>query len=448
MAVPVETIFALATPPGKSAIAVIRISGPQARHACAVFAVACPKPGQVNVARLRDAEGGMIDQVVVLFSAGPHSSTGEDVVELQCHGSKAVIAAILTQLSVIEGFRPAEPGEFTHRAFHNDKLDLSGAEGLADLIDAETSLQMTQAWNQLDGALRKPVMQWRDSLIRLSGRLEALIDFADEELPTAVEAELRAETEGLVAALQQELDDNRAGEIVRGGVTIALLGPTNAGKSTLLNMLAGREAAIVSDEAGTTRDLVSVSLDMGGVAVTVTDTAGIRDDAGRVEQEGIRRAKQAVADADLTLMVLDGSDPDWHQDYSNLSALIVGQALVLFNKQDRGFVSNTDRVKEASLAISLKSGAGVDALLNHIQTMVVPLNVASRTPLITRARHRNAFQQAVTGLTNGLAQDFHQSPEIAAEEFRVAATALGRITGDIDVEELLGSIFSSFCIGK
>ena len=349
---------------------------------------------------------------------------------------------------MIEGFRPAEPGEFTHRAFHNDKLDLSGAEGLADLIDAETSLQMTQAWNQLDGALRKPVMQWRDSLIRLSGRLEALIDFADEELPTAVEAELRAETEGLVAALQQELDDNRAGEIVRGGVTIALLGPTNAGKSTLLNMLAGREAAIVSDEAGTTRDLVSVSLDMGGVAVSVTDTAGIRDDAGRVEQEGIRRAKQAVADADLTLMVLDGSDPDWHQDYRNLSALIVGQALVLFNKQDRGFVSNTDRVKEASLAISLKSGAGVDALLNHIQTMVVPLNVASRTPLITRARHRNAFQQAVTGLTNGLAQDFHQSPEIAAEEFRVAATALGRITGDIDVEELLGSIFSSFCIGK
>ena len=448
MAAPVETIFALATPPGKSAIAVIRISGPQARQACAVFAVTCPKLGHVNVARLRDAEGGMIDQVVVLFSAAPHSSTGEDVVELQCHGSKAVIAAILTQLSVIEGFRPAEPGEFTHRAFHNDKLDLSGAEGLADLIDAETSLQMTQAWNQLDGALRKPVMQWRDSLIRLSGRLEALIDFADEELPTAVEAELRAETEGLVAALQQELDDNRAGEIVRGGVAIALLGPTNAGKSTLLNMLAGREVAIVSDEAGTTRDLVSVSLDMGGVAVTVTDTAGIRDDAGRIEQEGIRRAKQAVADADLTLMVLDGSDPDWHQDYRSLSALIVGQALVLFNKQDRGFVSNTDRVTEASLAISLKSGAGVEALLNHIQTMVVPLNVASRTPLITRARHRNAFQQAVIGLTNGLAQDFHQSPEIAAEEFRVAATALGRITGDIDVEELLGSIFSSFCIGK
>lgn len=448
MAAPVETIFALATPPGKSAIAVIRISGPQAREACAVFAVACPEPGQASVARLKNADGQMIDQVVMLYSAGPRSSTGEDVLELQCHGSKAVISAILARLSSIDGYRPAEPGEFTHRAFHNDKMDLSGAEGLADLIDAETSLQMTQAWNQLDGALRKPVMQWRDGLIRLSGRLEALIDFADEELPDAVEAELRSETQLLVTALQQELDDNRAGEIVRGGVAITLLGPTNAGKSTLLNMLAGREAAIVSDEAGTTRDLVSVSLDMGGVAVTLTDTAGIRDDAGQVEQEGIRRAKQAVADADLTLMVLDGSAPDWQRDYTKLTALIQGQALVLFNKQDRGTAPITDAVTEEYLTISLKTGAGVEALLEHIQDKVVPLNLASRTPLITRARHRSAFQQAVTGLTNGLAQDFHLSPEIAAEEFRVAATALGRITGDIDVEELLGSIFSSFCIGK
>lgn len=445
MALSKDTIFALATPPGKSAIAVIRISGPNAQTVPAVFFTECPAAGAFTVAELRDDEANIIDQVLLLFMANPVSSTGEDVLEIQCHGSRAVTARILDLLARQPDMRPAEPGEFTHRAFHNGKMDLSGAEGLADLIDAETDVQLTQAWNQMDGALRQPVLVWRDALITVSAQLEALIDFSDESLPESVENHLRMETEQLLATLEHHLDDGYFGEIVRDGVTIALVGPVNAGKSTLLNKLAGREAAIVSDEAGTTRDIVSIRLDLGGVPATIMDTAGIRNHAGNIEAEGIRRAKQAAKQAQISIIVLDGSHDGWRDEMTSVLDLVAGDTVILVNKSDLGGAGN---VPDGAIIASLSTGDGVDQLIEALIKLVIPANIASRTPLITRARHRVAMENAALALKAALAHDFDSDPELAAEEFRQAATALGRITGAIDVEELLGSIFSSFCIGK
>ena len=445
MSASTDTIFALATPPGKSAIAVIRISGVLASGVSGKFGVKTPDVGSIAVVKLRDDKGAIIDQVVSLFMAGPRSSTGEDVLELHCHGSRAVITRILTYLSRQNGLRPAEPGEFTHRAFHNDKMDLSGAEGLADLIDAETEFQLTQAWNQMDGALRQPVLAWRSSLIKISGQLEALIDFSDENLPASVEYNLREETEALLEVLHHHLDDGHFGELIREGVTVALVGPVNAGKSTLLNRLAGRDAAIVSDEAGTTRDVVSVKLNLGGIPVTIMDTAGIRDDVGKVEAEGIRRAIEAAQQAQISIVVVDGSIPDWADRLGPIKEVVSGKAIILLNKSDQGTVG---KIPADAMPVSLATGEGVDEAVARLTDLLIPENIAGRSPLITRARHRTAMETAANALESALQQDFNAVPEIAAEDFRRAAMALGRITGIIDVEELLGSIFSSFCIGK
>lgn len=440
-----ETIFAVATPPGKSAIAVIRISGPKASMMATCFHVNVPKSGTFSVVKLRDDQQRIIDQVVLLFMAGPASSTGEDVLEMHCHGSKAVIDQILGVLGRQEDARPAEPGEFTHRAFHNNKMDLSGAEGLADLIDAETEFQVRQAWNQMDGALSQPVMQWRKALIDISAQLEALIDFSDENLPSAVEQKLRGETADLIKTLDGYLDDGHFGEMVRDGVNVALVGPVNAGKSTLLNTLSGRDAAIVSDEAGTTRDVISIRMDLGGIPANIMDTAGIRDHAGAIESEGIRRAVDAAKNAQISILVIDGSRPGWSDDLVTMAKLTPGETLTLINKADIGIKGT---LPEGAMAVSLETGQGVDEMIARLIALLVPQNNMARTPLITRARHRVAMETAASSLKSALSHDFDTDPELAAEDYRRAATALGRITGIIDVEELLGSIFSSFCIGK
>ena len=452
-----DTIYAVATPPGRSAIAVIRISGAEAASAPLLFSVACPEAGQIRIARLM-REGKVLDQVIILFMKAPHSSTGENVCEIHCHGSIAVINGIIDLLGTKNGFRAAGPGEFTKRSFMNGKMDLSGVEGLADLIDAATPTQLHQAWAQIDGALRTPVMLWRDELISIAAQLEALIDFSDEDLPLSIENSLRSSTKGLVAALSKNLDDGGIGELVRDGVVVALVGPVNAGKSTVLNALAGRDAAIVSDEAGTTRDIVQVQLDFHGIPVTIRDTAGIRDANGEIEKEGIKRSIAAAAVADLVLIILDGSDKGWQDAGVKIEksierkvkdgGMVKGQKLYILNKADCGTFEASKIESDKFLVISAQDPADICRLVTVLKKCLVPLNHTEGSVIITRQRHRKAIQAAHVALGRALIHNFQQEPELAAEEFRVATGALGRITGEIDVEELLESIFSAFCIGK
>ena len=466
-----DTIYAVATPPGRSAIAVIRISGPNASKVPGLFSVTCPSAGQFSVSRLMQAEK-VLDQVILLFMQGPHSSTGEDVCAVHCHGSRAVIDAIMAQLERVSGLRLAAPGEFTRRSFLNGKIDLSGVEGLADLIDAQTPAQLHQAWAQIDGALRTPVMAWRAELVKIAAQLEALIDFSDEDLPFLIEQSLRNETMALITALAENLADGGAGELVRDGVVVALVGPANAGKSTVLNGLAGRAAAIVSDEAGTTRDIIQIELDLCGVPTTILDTAGIRKTSGSIEREGINRSIIAATNADLVLVIVDGSDKYWREACAKIDKAIDHEIshsstnekmfsdrvinkcprLYVLNKADRGIACLNQRSKgndnQNMLVISAKKSKDINVLRRVLANRLVPLNHAEGSVIITRQRHRQSMQEAHDALGRALTHDFHWAPELAAEDFRLAAGALGRITGEIDVEELLGSIFSAFCIGK
>jgi tRNA modification GTPase len=463
-----DTIYAVATPPGRSAIAVIRVSGRNASKTPILFSAPCPLAGQFNVSRLMQA-GKVLDQVILLFMRGPQSSTGEDVCEIHCHGSRAVINAIMSKLERASGFRLAAPGEFTRRGFVNGKMDLSGVEGLADLIDAKTPAQLHQAWAQIDGALRAPVMAWRAEMIDIAAKLEALIDFSDEDLPPVIEKTLRKATMLLISALAKNLADGGVGELVRDGVVVALVGPTNSGKSTILNGLVGRAAAIVSNEAGTTRDVIQIELDLGGVPTTVLDTAGIRKTSGAIEKEGIKRSVTAAANADLVLVIVDGSDKYWREACIEIDKVIDRESsqsstyekneqprLYVLNKADLGIAHSNQRVQRIDkhkdtpdmLVISAKKSDDINVLSSVLANRLAPLNHAEGSVIITRHRHRQSMQEAHDALGRALTHDFQQAPELAAEDFRLAAGALGRITGEIDVEELLGSIFSAFCIGK
>ena len=440
----VDTIFAVATPPGRSAIAVIRISGPKAGLSPALFAANCPVAGQFCLARLR-ADDQVIDEAMILFMAAPKSSTGEDVCEIHCHGSTAVLQLILDKLTNTCGFRFADAGEFTRRAFINGKLDLLAVEGLADVIEAETPKQLYQAWSQIDGALRGPVSRWRDDLISVAAQLEALIDFADEDLPNHVETNLRQHASALITDIAAILDDDRVGELIRDGVVVSLVGPVNAGKSTILNGLAGRAAAIVSDEAGTTRDIVSVRLDLNGVPTSILDTAGLRDSVGTIEAEGIRRSIEAAQHANIVILVVDASSNYWQQDVDYISGRMGRFDLLVLNKKDHGVPA---AVPANAMLISAKDDNDIIKLMTRLCAMIIPYNQAQNGAIITRLRHRQSLRDAHDALCAGLRHDFHKAPEMAAEDFRQAATALSRITGDVNVEELLEQIFSSFCIGK
>ena len=443
-----DTIFAQATPPGRSAIAVIRISGPQALAAPALFGASCPEPGRFALARLCDQAGSPLDDAVLLAMKGPRSSTGEDVLEIHAHGSIAVVNMILDHLADAPGFRVAEPGEFTQRMFAHDKIDLIGTEALADLIDAETDLQLHQAWRHKGGMLSGPVSEWRELVITLGGRLEALIDFADEDLPPEVEADLRDRAAALCARLQSCLDDDGLGEAIREGVTVSLIGPVNAGKSSLLNALAGRDAAIVSDEAGTTRDIVSIRINLDGVPVTIQDTAGMRQTPNAVEAEGIRRAVEAGRNADAALLVIDGSEPGWPETLARLRTQVTGNHRIIITKTDRGTVGELGSEMTGLSLIHAVEGEGMEDIMGLLRELVFPANRDIGSSIITRARHRQALQAALAAVEAAGRHDLHLAPEMAAEDLRQAADSLGRIIGRIDVEDLLSSIFSSFCIGK
>jgi tRNA modification GTPase len=432
------TIFALSSAPGRAGVAVIRVSGPAAGIALRKMVASVPEPRVAAFRTIRQPETGeALDHAVVLWFASPMSETGEDVVEFQVHGSRAVVSAILAALGGIDGCRLAEPGEFARRAFENGKLDLAEVEGLADLIEAETDAQRRQALAQAGGALSKLYDGWREKLIEIAALTEAAIDFSDEgDVSASSFAEARKRAQTLNKVIAAHLDDGHRGEILRDGFRVALLGAPNAGKSSLLNALARRDAAIVSAEAGTTRDVVEVRLDLAGLPVIVSDTAGIRDTASEVEQEGIRRSLAAARDANLVLWLAEKAE----------SIPPVGtpheRSLVVRSKADLH-----GDCQFADLAISAKTGAGLDRLIKVITERAEEVVGSPTEPAITRARHRQALESALADVQAFLS-DAPEAVELRAEDIRRAAQALGRITGRVDVEDVLDQIFSRFCIGK
>lgn len=438
------TIYALASASGRAGVAVWRLSGEGTAAALsALTGKPLPEPRKAVRARLRDGSGEMIDDGLVLWFPAPASFTGEDVAELHLHGGRAVAAALAETLGVL-GLRPAEPGEFSRRAFLGGKLDLTRAEAIADLVDSETGEQRRQALRQLDGGLARLVEDWRSRLVQAMAHLEAVIDFSDEDIPDGLLDRSAAEVAALRAEMAAHLDERRAGERLRDGVHIAILGAPNAGKSSLLNRLAGREAAIVSAQAGTTRDVIEVHLDLGGWPVIVADTAGLRDSDCEIEAEGVRRARTRAVRADLRLCVFDGAL------YPELDAatrqMIDDATLVVFNKRDLMAVAPPGEVAgRPALALSAGSGDGVDGLVAALGRMVEDRFAVGPAPVLTRERHRKAVAEAVAALAR-----FDPLPgiEMAAEDLRLAAGALGRITGRVDVDEILDVIFHEFCIGK
>jgi tRNA modification GTPase len=445
------TIFALSSGRPPAAVAVIRISGPGARIALEKMIGRVPQPRRASLAKVRDpASGEVIDEGLALWFPGPHSETGEDMTELQVHGGRAVIAAVLAGLGRLDGFRHAEAGEFTRRAFENGKLDLTEAEGLADLIAAETEQQRRLAQRQLAGELKDLYERWRADLIQALARLEATIDFVDEDLPAGLLADVRERVDRLSRELGAHAADNRRGEIVRDGFTVVILGAPNVGKSSLLNALARRDVAIVSAIPGTTRDAIEVDLDLGGYAVTLIDTAGLRETRDEIESEGIRRARQKAAHADLRLGVVDASAKDDSRATNELGK----DDAVLLNKSDLAADHHVPEVwaKDGSpltvMRISAKTGQGIDELLAWLEARVIEAAGAIDAMPMTRARHRAALAEAQAALARVPASLGARTIDLAAEDLRLAARALGRITGRVDVEDLLDVIFREFCIGK
>jgi tRNA modification GTPase len=435
-----DTIFALASAPGRAGVALVRVSGPAAGFCVkALTRKQIPAPRKAVLRALKGGDGAAIDRALVLWFAAPSSFTGEDVAEFHLHGGRAIVEAVATELAAIPSVRPAEPGEFSRRAVENGKLDLTQAEAIADLVAAETEAQRRQALRQYDGALGALYEAWRSELLKALAWAEAAIDFSDEELPDTVLKDARALAQSVRSAMLAHLDDARRGELVRDGLFVAVIGPPNAGKSSLVNALAGRDVAIVSETAGTTRDVIEVRLDLGGYAVILADTAGLRQARSDVEAEGVRRALARAEAADLVLLLQDGSR---HDSTVNLPENKVNEPyLPVWNKADLPWPQPRD-----GLRLSLKSGEGLDAVVAAIAAEACKrLEGTSESPPLTRVRHRQSVSQAVEALDRAGAAE---EPELFAEDLRLAVRAIGRITGRVDVEELLDVVFRDFCVGK
>ena len=437
-----DTIYALATPPGRSGVAVVRVSGPAAGAALeALTRRALPKPRVATVRRLVGKDDIAIDDALILWFPAPHSFTDEDVAELHLHGGPAVIAAALAALAAQQGLRLAEPGEFTRRAFDNDKLDLAQVEGIADLIAAETEMQRRQALRQAVGELSRRLESWRTDLTRVLARLEAYIDFPDEDLPQQLLSSIELEIGQIDGRLAQELAGHAA-ERLRDGLTIAILGAPNVGKSSILNRLAQREAAIVSSIAGTTRDVIEVRMDVAGYPVTLADTAGLRATADEIEAEGVRRALGRAEHADLILLVFDGGA--WPAIDAETAKLIDDGSICVVNKADLLREPEPVAIEgQAALKLSCRTGIGLDALVDAIAAAAK--GAMGGAELLTRARHRAAVAEAKVALDRAKVAG---QLELKAEDLRLATRAIGRITGRVDVEEVLDLIFKEFCIGK
>ena len=455
------TVFAPATPPGRAGIAVIRISGPRSGAALAALAGRLPPARRASRRRLRAGDGEPLDDALVLWFPGPASYTGEDAAELHLHGGRAVAAAVLEALAALPGLRPAEPGEFTRRAFDNGRLDLTAVEGLADLVAAESEAQRRQALRQLDGALAALYDRWRAVLVAALAHVEAAIDFSDQDLPDDTGRSVAHDIEGIHAEISQHLDDDHRGERLREGLFVTIVGAPNVGKSSLLNRLARRDAAIVSHFAGTTRDVIEVHMDIGGLPVILADTAGLRaravdgatgnatgdatgDVVDPVEAEGVRRALARAARADLKIAVFDAVA--WPETDARTRAMVDGDTLVVVNKTDLARpAAGAALAGRPAWALSCLGGEGFDAFLAALADAVIARLQPGGAPALTRARHRAALVDCAEALARFPAAT---APELAAEDLRLAMRALGRITGRVDVEDLLDVIFAEFCIGK
>jgi len=411
-------------------VAVLRISGPDSGRLLSALCGSVPPPRRASLRRLRGADGEVLDRALVLSMPGPGSYTGENSGELFLHGGRAVVDAVADALVAL-GARPAEPGEFTRRAFLNGRMDLTEAEGVADLIEAETEAQRRQALRQTEGALTRLLAGWAGRLRLLLAEQEALIDFPDEDLPPDVEARVLAEIGALEAEMTGQLDDGRHGERLREGLVFVVAGAPNVGKSSLVNALAARDVAIVSPVPGTTRDALETRIVLGGVPVTLVDTAGLRDATDAIEAEGVRRARARAAEADLVVTVTVAGEP---------APPVPADALLVANKIDLG-----GAVPAAAIGVSAATGAGLNALRDRLNSHARALTERAGPPPLTRARHRAALAEAAERLRGALAAEW---PELRAEDLRLALRALGRITGHVGVEDILDTLFSQFCIGK
>jgi tRNA modification GTPase len=423
-----STIFALATAPGRAGLAIVRISGGRARLAAERLAGALPSEGR-SLRKLRNREGEVLDEALVLVFEQGRSFTGEEVVELHLHGSPAVVAAVLGELSAEPGLRSAEPGEFTRRALENGKLDLAQVEGLSDLINAETEAQRRQGMRVFSGEMGQKVELWRRSLVRAMALIEATIDFADEDVPVDVVPEVRPLLQGVLADMEREIAGSRIAERIREGFEIAIVGAPNVGKSTLLNYLAGREAAITSERAGTTRDVIEVRLVLDGLPVTLLDTAGIRDGGDEIEELGIARGRQRAEAADLRIHLVE-------RDSETVLGVQPGDIVV----QTKADITGS--------GISGLTGQGIEELVSSVAA-----ELSGRAALVgvaMRQRHREAMVRARAGLVAAieLLPEADERGDLIAEEMRNAVSAIDMLVGRVDVEDVLGEIFSSFCIGK
>ena len=442
-----DTIFAVSSGPGRGAIAIIRLSGPKAGAALErLSGRGLPRPRFASLRALSEPTSGeALDQALVLWLPRPRSFTGEDMVELHVHGGRAVIAGVLAALGAMPGLRPAEPGEFARRAFDHGRLDLIEAEGIADLINAETAAQRRQALRQMEGALSALYEGWRGAIIEATALAEADIDFSDQDLPDWLGEAGRQRIGGLATSIEQHLDDARRGELVRDGFEIAIVGAPNAGKSSLLNALAKRPVAIVAETAGTTRDVVEIRLDLDGYPVVLADTAGLRESADAVEAEGVRRALARAERADLKIVVLDGTTlPNVP---ISIAKLIDERALVLVNKCDltKDIARSTEITGHQRLPVSCRTGEGLGRLLDRLGEIAASHMPEQAAPALSQIRHRVALLEAASSLRRAARGE---APELVAEDLRLAARALGRVTGRVDVEDILDQIFRTFCIGK
>ena len=442
------TIYALSSGPGIAGVSVVRVSGKDTSKVIKIITGEdLPAPRVATLRKMNNINTNeLIDEGLIIWFPGPQSYTGEDLVEFHVHGSRAVVTALHTSISEIENCRLAEPGEFTKRAFQNGKINLIKAESIADLISSETEIQRKQALEIMNGKSSDKFNSWREKLLKILSHIEAKIDFPDEDLPEDIIFEIKKTSEQVSNEIKKILEDEKVGERIREGFKIAIVGPSNAGKSSLLNYLSKRDVAIVSEIAGTTRDVIETHLNLDGYPVVLSDTAGIRDSKDEIEKRGIKLALKRAEEADLRLVVIEPKNLDFT---GFLKGLFDENSILVINKSDLLQKNLDEQIKKLEhVLISIIKNSNLDILINKIKNKLKNKFISNEDILITRERHRQHLNQCVGHLKNFSEKNKNDDFDKAAEDLRLATRHLGMIVGKVDVEEILGSIFNDFCIGK